>query len=91
TGTVVGGAAITPVAKTIQSSELPTATIESGVDLTGLTKVGTLYFIQCVVVNTEYHLRTSSKIRIPKGKAIAILVKEGTANVTGIISLVEEE
>jgi archaellum component FlaG (FlaF/FlaG flagellin family) len=90
-GTASNGTTITPVPRTIQSSAIPTATIESGTDITGLTSEGTIFFIQCAVVNTEYHLNTSSKIRIPKGRAIGLLVETATANITGVISLFEEE
>lgn len=90
TGTPVGGSAITPVSRTIAATATPTATVESGTDITGLTTGGVLFFIQCAVVNTEYHLETTSKIRLSKGKAIALLVETATANITGVITLVEE-
>ena len=90
-GVAIGGSAIAPVARTIGSAELPSATIESGTDITGLTSEGTVFFIQCDTVNKEYHLSTSSRIRIPKSKAVAILVETATANITGVISIVEEE
>lgn len=90
-GTAAGGTAITPVPKTIGSSVIPTATIESGTDITGLTNDGIMYFIQCPVADTESHLLVENKIRIPKGKAVAILVENGSANYTGIITLVAEE
>lgn len=90
-GTASGGSDITPVSRTVGSSASPTATIQSGTDITGLTNDGVLFFIQCAVANTEYQLRTSSNVLIPKGKAIGLLVETGTANVTGVISLVERE
>jgi archaellum component FlaG (FlaF/FlaG flagellin family) len=90
-GTASGGTAITAVPKTIGAAATPSATIESGTDITGLTNDGILYFIQCAVVNTEYQLDISSRIRIPKGKALALLVETATANITGVITIVEEE
>ena len=90
-GTASGGTDLTPVSRTIGSAATPSATIETGTDITGLTNDGILFFLQCDTVNREYHLRTSSRIRIPKGKAMAILVETATANVTGVVSLVEEE
>lgn len=90
-GTAAGGTNITLVPKTVGSSATAEATIQSGTDITGLTNDGIIFFIQCAVANTEYHLRTSSKIRIPRGQAVALLVETGTANVTGVISIVEEE
>lgn len=91
TGTPSGGSAVSPLARNLGSAETPTATIQSGTDITGLTSSGTLFFLQCAVVNTEYHLRTSSNIIIPKGKAVGILVETATANVTGVVSLIETE
>jgi hypothetical protein len=91
TGTASGGTDVSAVSRTVEAAATPTATIQTGTDITGLTTAGTLFFIQCAVVNTEYHLVSSSKIRIPKGKAIALLIETATANVTGTISLVEEE
>jgi len=90
-GTVVGGSTITPLSRTIGSAATPTATIESGTDLTGLTSDGILFFIQCSTVGKEEHLSSSSRIRIPKSKALAVLIETATANVTGVISLAEEE
>ena len=91
TGTVLGGGDVTPVNKTVGASAIPSVTIQTGTDLTGIVSDGILYYIQCAVVNTEYHLRISGKIRIPKGKAVALQVETATANITGTISLVEEE
>lgn len=90
-GIAVGGTTLAAVNKTIGASEVPTATIETGVDITGLTSDGIIYYIHCDTAEAEQHLRTSSGIRIPKGKALAILVETATANLTGIISIVEEE
>lgn len=91
TGTATGGSDITPVARNLGSSETPTATIQSGTDIGGLTSAGTLFFLQCDTVNREYHLRTTSNIIIPKSKAVGLLVETATANVTGVISLLESE
>lgn len=91
TGTASGGSDITLVNRTVGASPTPSATIQSGTDITGLTSSGTLFFLQCDTVNREYHLRTSSKIRLEKGKAVGVLVETATANITGVISLIEEE
>lgn len=90
-GPAAGGSDVTPVSRTIGSASLPTATIQSGVDITGLTDEGVLFYIQCDTVGKEEHLSTTSKIRIPKGKAIALSVETATASITGTVSLVEEE
>ena len=92
TGTAGGSLTdITAVSRTVGSAASPEADLKSSADITGITGSGVLFFIQCDTVNREYHLRTSSKIRIPKGKAIAILVETATANVTGVVSLIKEE
>lgn len=89
-GTASGGSAITPVPRTVGSAVVPTATIQSGTDITGLTNDGIIFLIDIATANDTFQLKTSSRIRIPKGKAIALLVETGTANVSGVISLVEE-
>jgi len=90
-GTAGGGTDVTPVSRTVQSGKSPSATIQTGTDITGLTNDGVLFFLQCPTVNKEEHLSTSSKIIIPKGKAIAVLVETATANITGVMSLYEEQ
>jgi len=90
TGTSSGGTAITPVSRTVGSSASPSATIEVGADITGITSSGTIFFMQLDTTDKEFHLSTSSKIRIPKGQAIGISVETATASLTGIVSLVEE-
>jgi hypothetical protein len=89
-GTAAGGTDITPVSHTIGAAATPTATIQSGTDITGLTNDGILAFMQCAVVNTQYDLQLTSKIAIPKGKAVAILVETGTANITGFMTIYED-
>ena len=91
TGTAAGGSDVAPVSRTLGSAASPSATIQSGTDITGLTDNGTLFFIQCPVLLTEYHLSTSSRIRIPKGQAVGLSVETATANITGVVSIVEEE
>ena len=91
TGTAAGGATLAPISSTVGSSATPSAVIQSGTDITGLTSSGIHRFIQCAVVNTEYVIEISERIRIPKGQAVALLVETATANITGTISLVEEE
>ncbi len=90
-GTASGGTDVTPVPRTIGGSAIPSAVIQSGSDITGLTSDGVIFFMQCDTANKEYHLSTSSKIIIPKGKAFGLLVETGTANVTGVVSIFEDE
>jgi hypothetical protein len=90
-GVAAGGTTLVPINKTIGASPSPNAIIEYGADITGLTDDGTIYFMQLAVVDTLYHLRIGSKIRIPKGKAVALSVETPTANITGVVSLYESE
>ena len=89
-GTATSGSTLTPVSRTVGSSAVPTATIETGTDITGLTNDGILFFMQLSTVGVQYRLTTSSKIIIPKGKAIAVLMETATANLTGVISVYED-
>lgn len=53
TGTPVGGTTLTPLNRTRGSAKLPlSATIQSGVDITGLTAGGTLERLRIVTTNT---------------------------------------
>lgn len=91
TGTATNGTAITPASRTVGSGATMSATVESGTNITNITKSGeTLFFLQLNTVGQEYHLSTSSKIRLPKGQAVALLVETSTASITGVISIAEE-
>jgi archaellum component FlaG (FlaF/FlaG flagellin family) len=91
TGTASGGTAITPVSRTLGSAATISGTVESGTDITGLTNAGILDIVSCKETDTDYESIEASNLRIPKGQALAVLVEVGTANLTGIITIVEEE
>lgn len=90
-GTAVGGTAVTPVSRKLGSSASPTATIEQGVDITGLADLGTLFYEECSTVDTLFHLRTTSNIIIPQGQAVAFERVEATGLIDCLVSLVESE
>jgi len=90
-GTASGGTDITPIPRTVQSAAIPTALIQQGSDITGLSDEGLIFYMQLDTVGKMFHLSTSSRIRIPKGKAIAIQVETATASLTGVVSVVKEE
>ncbi len=90
-GIATGGTDISPLSRTIGSSALPTAQIQRGTDITGLTSDGLIYYIHCNTIGKEEHLESRSKIRIPKGKAVALLVETGEASMTCVVSMAEEE
>ena len=91
TGTAATGTTITPVSRRLGSPEIPSATAEDGVNITGLTSSGTLFYMEITAVGTLYHLSTSSNIILPKGFAIGISVAVATSIVTGIVSITELE
>jgi len=90
-GTAIGGTSVTPVSRNLGSSATPTAIIEQGVDITGLTSLGVLFFEQCSTADQLFHLRTTSNIIIPQGQAIAFERVAATGAVDCIVSLVEAE
>ncbi len=90
TGTPSGGTSITPISRTVGSSAVASVTCEQGSDITGISNSGLIFHMELDTVGRLYHLSTSSKIRIPKGEAIALLISTATAVVTGVISIYEE-
>jgi hypothetical protein len=75
--------------RNLGSSRTPSATIRDDTNITGLTDDGIIFFEECAVVNTRYHLRTSANIIIPQGTAIAFERVEATGLVTCLVSVVE--
>jgi archaellum component FlaG (FlaF/FlaG flagellin family) len=91
TGTAIGGNTITPIPRSLGSSQVISGIVEEDTNITGLTSVGTLFYMEMTAVATLYHLKTSSNIIIPKGSAVGILVVVATSIVTGVISVIELE
>lgn len=87
TPTFAAGADLTPVARNLGSSKTITGTIKEDTNTTGLTAEGTIFFIECPVANTLYHLSTSSNILVPQGQAIAMYT-DGTGAVETLWSMV---
>lgn len=90
-GDASGGTSITAVSRLVGSTLSPTATLEYGVDITGLSNDGILFFIDIDATGKLIHLRTTSNIILPPGNAIALLWSAGTGALTGTVSIVEEE
>jgi len=88
-GSASAGTTLTPVNRHIGASESPSATIETGVDITGLTAIGVLFWINLYTANKEEHESTSSNIVIPPGQTMALLWDTPTGVLKGMISLVE--
>lgn len=68
-------------------------TVESkyDTDITGLTASGLLFFERCAVVDTIYHIRTTSNILIPQGQAVAFQREAATGEIECVVSIVEEQ
>jgi hypothetical protein len=91
-GAPVGGTPITAITnRKLGTPTVPTATIEQGVDITGLTDGGVLFFEECDEVNELQHLKTTSAIVIPQGQAVAFERVAATGAITLIVSLSEAE
>lgn len=92
TGTAAGGTDIVPENRNLGSSKIPSATIQSGNDITGISAPSSfLFFERCDTANKLYHLRTSSNIHIPQGAAFGIRASTGTALTDGVVSITEDE
>ncbi len=90
-GIAVGGTAIVPVNRKLSDPKVPLAVIEQGVDITGLTDLGTLFFEECDVVGQLKTLKSTSNIIIPQGQAIAFERVAATGALTCVISIAESE
>lgn len=90
-GAPVGGTTLTPLNRNLGSSGAPAATIEQGVNITGLTDIGVIFFEECSIVNTLFTLTISSNIIIPQGQAVAFQRVEATGQIDCVVSLVEAE
>jgi len=90
-GTAVGGTAIVVTSKNLGSSATPSATIEQGVNITGLTSEGILLFEECSVVDTKFEQIIPDNIIIPQGQAIAFERVEATGAIECVVSLAEFE
>jgi len=85
--TYTASADITPVPKNGGSNQVPTATIKSDTDITGLTSDGVIYYDRLDTANKMYKFSTSANIIIPQGKTFALKAVTGTALVTCVVSI----
>ena len=89
-GTASGGTDITPVNRNLGSSNVVTASVQTGSDITGLTDDGTLGFIQLDTVDRQFKLGFGSEIIITPNKAIVLIWEPATGILTGTISINEQ-
>lgn len=90
TGTPIGGTTLVPVNRNLGSSKIPTATIEEGVDITGLTTGGIIFHMTTDTANRIEHLRTTSNIHLPQGTACVITAGTGAVALVGMVSIVAD-
>jgi len=90
-GVAVGGTDVNPTNRNLGSSVSPVATIQQGVDITGLTDLAVVFFEECDVANRMYHLRITSNIIVPQGQAVAFKRVESTGLINCVVSMVEAE
>ena len=88
-GTPSGGVDITPINRNLGSAKQVSGTVQIGVDITGLTSQGVIFFERVAIANKREKLSTTSNIIIPQGSAFAIKAATGTAEVTCVVSLTE--
>lgn len=86
-GTAVGGTDSQVTSRKLGDSFSPTAIIQHGVDITGLTPGGVLFFEEASPVGELQPLKTTSNIIIPQGQALAFERIEATGLITCLVSL----
>lgn len=87
----VGETAVTPVNRYLGQTGTLDATVNTDTDITGLTNQGELFCICIPVINTTYHLKTSSHIIIPPGQAMALHWDTATGAISGTVSIYEAQ
>jgi hypothetical protein len=90
-GTASSGTTVTPVNRTIGSTNTITATVETGADITGLTNDGVLFYHRLDTADEEEHLKISAHIIIPPGQAVALLWDAATGALSGTVSVYEDQ
>lgn len=73
--------------RNLGSSMSPDVTLKYDTNITGLTREGLLFFQECPVADTMYHLKTTSTIYIPQGQSIAIRRSAATGLLRVVVSL----
>ncbi len=89
TAVYTASADITPINRYVGSSIIPTATIKTDTDTTGLVNEGVNFWVNISATDTLFHTQTSSNIAIPPGQAIALMWDQATGILKGMVSLVE--
>lgn len=72
------------------AAELPADAI-SDANITNLVSQGVLFFQECAVADTMYHIRTTSNIIIPQGQAVSFRREAATGVIQALVSIAVAE
>lgn len=89
TGTNSAISDIVPVNKHLGSTLILAATVGTGVDITGLSNVGTTQWARLDTVNKYYAFHVPGGLLIPPGRAIALLWDQTTGILKGTVHIME--
>lgn len=89
TPTYVSNTSVVPTNRNMGASDVPVATAERDVNITGLTDGGRLYFIRCDTADKEETLESVSNLIMPLGGAIAFKRVALTGTVEMVVSVIE--
>jgi hypothetical protein len=89
-GVAAGGSDSTVTNRNLGSPKEINGIVQNGADITGLTKLGELFFQKCDVANRGYHLKTTSSIIIPQGQSVAFRSALAAA-IECVVSISESE
>lgn len=92
TGTAAGGTTFTPANRKLGSGRQPDATVETAVDITGLTGAGDLEFVTTLdaVYENEDNDLTSRPIVVPQNQAVALVATTGAIAIDFQIDFMEQ-
>ena len=90
-GTASATAAITPANRTLGSTNTPTATIGTAVDITGLSNDATLLHLRIDTINKDVVDEHPSHIILPPGQALAFLWDTATGVLKGTVDIYEDQ
>jgi len=88
-GTQSGGTTLDITNRNSASSKIPSATIETGANITGLSSEGIVFFERIDAANKRFKLSTSSNIIIGRGGAVGLEAVTGTGLITCVVSLTD--
>jgi len=82
---------ITPVNRTLGSSQTLIATAKTDTNTTGLTSTGVLFYQRLDTANEGEHIRTSGHIIMKPGQAMALSWDTATGALSGVLSVYEDQ